>query len=64
MIKIVKMVSRPDAGGFKNTVGGMAREVGGIGVMGEGSEPTAMQGSPSFCYGCSSWGFSYPVTAY
>ena len=35
MIKIVKMVSRPDAGGFKNTVGGMAREVGGIGVMGE-----------------------------
>ena len=54
----------PDAGGFKNTVGDVSREVGGIGVMCEGSGSTAMQGLPSFCYGCSSWGFSYPVTAY
>ena len=35
---------------------------GGTGEMGFMGGP--MQGSPSFCYGCSSWGFSYPVTAF
>ena len=50
----------PDAG--KRCMGSGSMEVGGIGVMGGGI--SSLQGTPSFCYGCSSWGYSYPVSAH
>ena len=56
----IETLLNPDAGGGYVRVGAM--EVGPIGFVGGGLG--SMQGSPSFCYGCNSWGFSYPVTAF
>ena len=49
----------PDAG--RGCMGGGAMEGG---FMGGGQGSMQVSGTASFCYGCRSWGFSYPVSAF
>ena len=45
-------------------MGGGALEIGANGFMGGGVGSMKGSGLPSFCYGCNSWGFSFPVSAF
>jgi len=38
--------------------------VGARGFVGGGVQNGQGSGFPSFCYGCHSWGYSYPVSAF
>ena len=52
----------PDA--RRGCMGEGAMEVGEDGFIGEGVGFMQGGGTPSFCYGCENWGYSYPVSAF
>ena len=43
---------------------GSGANMGGVGFIGGGVGPmqAPLQASPSYCYGCRSYGYSFPVT--